>query len=114
MSGPGTAERHHGPFPAGRVPLSPARMSCPRRDCTQSQCMLAGEFPVGDRVMTGRPDGQTRWTTAECVAVLALIAAGVSYLHRHELVPGRSGGWYAIWYWFRRVRRHVHHRERGS
>ena len=32
MSRPETSERHHGPFPAGRVPLSPARMWCPRGD----------------------------------------------------------------------------------
>jgi integrase len=32
MTRPETSERHHGPFPAGRVPLSPARMLCPRGD----------------------------------------------------------------------------------
>lgn len=46
--------------------------------------------------MTGRPDGWIRWTTIGCVALLALIAGTVSYLHMHILVA-RHGqpGWVA-------------------
>ena len=36
--------------------------------------------------MTGRADGWIRWTTTGCVALLALIAGTVSYLHMHILV----------------------------
>ena len=37
--------------------------------------------------MTGRqPDRWIRWTTTGCVALLALIAGTVSYLHMHTLV----------------------------
>lgn len=36
--------------------------------------------------MTGRADGWIRWTTIGCVALLALIAGTVSYLHMHMLV----------------------------
>ncbi len=36
--------------------------------------------------MTERPDGWIRWTTIVCVALLALIAGTVSYLHVHWLV----------------------------
>lgn len=36
--------------------------------------------------MTGRADGWIRWTTTGCVALLALIAGTVSYLHMHRLV----------------------------
>ena len=46
--------------------------------------------------MTGRPDRWIRWTTVGCVALLALIAGTVSYLHMHMLVA-RHGqpGWVA-------------------
>src|SRR5262245_60711945 len=46
--------------------------------------------------MTGRPDRWIRWTTIGCVALLALIAGTVSYLHMHMLVA-RHGqpGWVA-------------------
>ena len=36
--------------------------------------------------MTGRVDRWIRWTTTGCVALLALIAGTVSYLHIHRLV----------------------------
>jgi hypothetical protein len=44
----------------------------------------------------GRADGWIRWTTIGCVALLALIAGTVSYLHMHMLVA-RHGqpGWVA-------------------
>jgi len=43
--------------------------------------------------VTGRADGWIRWTTIRCVALLALIAGTVSYLHMHMLValPGQPG-----------------------
>jgi hypothetical protein len=43
--------------------------------------------------VTGRADRWIRWTTIGCVAVLALIAGTVSYLHMHALVAihGQSG-----------------------
>ena len=46
--------------------------------------------------MTGRADSWIRWTTVGCVALLALIAGTVSYLHMHLLVA-RYGqpGWVA-------------------
>ena len=36
--------------------------------------------------MTGQPDRWIRWTTTGCVALLALIAGTVSYLHMHRPV----------------------------
>jgi Protein of unknown function (DUF2637) len=46
--------------------------------------------------MTGRADRWIRRTTTGCVAVLALIAATVSYLHMHELVELHGQpGWVA-------------------
>jgi hypothetical protein len=47
--------------------------------------------------MTGRADGWIGWTTIGCVALLAVIAGTVSYLHMHQLVaghgqPGVGGG----------------------
>jgi hypothetical protein len=39
--------------------------------------------------VTERPDGWIRWTTIVCVALLALIAGTVSYLHVHRLVALR-------------------------
>src|SRR5215472_10715234 len=46
--------------------------------------------------MTGGADRWIRWTTTGCVALLALIAGTVSYLHMHTLVA-RHGqpGWVA-------------------
>jgi len=46
--------------------------------------------------MTADPDRWIRWTTIACVALLALIAGTVSYLHMHTLVA-RHGqpGWVA-------------------
>jgi hypothetical protein len=38
--------------------------------------------------VSGRPDGWIGWTTAGCMALLAVIAGTVSYLHRHQLVAG--------------------------
>jgi Protein of unknown function (DUF2637) len=44
----------------------------------------------------GRPDGWIGWTTTGCVALLALIAGTVSYLHMHQLVAGHGQpGWVA-------------------
>lgn len=46
--------------------------------------------------MSGRTDLWIRWTTTGCVALLALIAATVSYLHMHMLVePHGQPGWVA-------------------
>ena len=46
--------------------------------------------------MTGRADGWIRWTTIGCVALLALIAGTVSYLHMHMLVALHGQpGWVA-------------------
>lgn len=46
--------------------------------------------------MTGRADRWIRWTTTGCVALLALIAATVSYLHMHMLVEMHGQpGWVA-------------------
>ncbi|HEV2374364.1 MAG TPA: DUF2637 domain-containing protein [Streptosporangiaceae bacterium] len=46
--------------------------------------------------MSARVDRWIRWTTIGCVALLALIASTVSYLHMHTLVA-RHGqpGWVA-------------------
>lgn len=46
--------------------------------------------------MSGQADRWIRWTTIGCVALLALIAGTVSYLHMHTLVA-RHGqpGWVA-------------------
>jgi hypothetical protein len=46
--------------------------------------------------VTGRADRWIRWTTTGCVALLALIAATVSYLHMHMLVASHGQpGWVA-------------------
>ena len=46
--------------------------------------------------MTGRAVGWIRWTTTGCVALLALIAGTVSYLHMHRLVALHGQpGWVA-------------------
>lgn len=46
--------------------------------------------------MTGQPDRWIRWTTTGCVAMLALIAGTVSYLHMHLLVELHGQpGWVA-------------------
>ena len=46
--------------------------------------------------MTGRADRWIRWTTIGCVALLALIAGTVSYLHMHALVAmDGQPGWVA-------------------
>ncbi len=46
--------------------------------------------------MTAAPDRWIRWTTTGCVALLALIAATVSYLHMHLLVESHGQpGWVA-------------------
>src|SRR5579859_1600762 len=47
--------------------------------------------------MTERADGWIRWTTTGCVALLALIAGTVSYLHMHALVEMHGQpGWVAV------------------
>src|ERR1700749_82610 len=48
--------------------------------------------------MTGRlPDRWIGWTTTGCVALLALIAGTVSYLHMHTLVAAHGQpGWVAV------------------
>jgi Protein of unknown function (DUF2637) len=47
--------------------------------------------------VTGRPDRWIRWTTTGCVALLALIAGTVSYLHMHTLVEAHGQpGWVAV------------------
>src|ERR1039457_5720885 len=46
--------------------------------------------------VTGRADRWIRWTTSGCVALLASIAATVSYLHMHMLVESHGQpGWVA-------------------
>jgi len=46
--------------------------------------------------VSGRADRWIRWTTIGCVALLALIAATVSYLHMHALVELHGQpGWVA-------------------
>jgi hypothetical protein len=46
--------------------------------------------------MTGPADSWIRWTTTGCVAMLALIAGTVSYLHMHRLVELHGQpGWVA-------------------
>lgn len=46
--------------------------------------------------MTGRGDRWIRWTTTGCVALLALIAATVAYIHMHLLVELHGQpGWVA-------------------
>ena len=46
--------------------------------------------------MSGRADRWIRWTTTGCVALLALIAGTVSYLHMHLLVELHGQpGWVA-------------------
>jgi Protein of unknown function (DUF2637) len=46
--------------------------------------------------MSGRPGGWVGWTTIGCVALLAVIAGTVSYLHMHQLVAGHGQpGWVA-------------------
>jgi hypothetical protein len=46
--------------------------------------------------MTAGPDRWIRWTTIGCVALLALIAGTVSYLHMHLLVELHGQpGWVA-------------------
>ncbi|HEX9355449.1 MAG TPA: DUF2637 domain-containing protein [Streptosporangiaceae bacterium] len=46
--------------------------------------------------MSGQADRWIRWTTTGCVALLALIAATVSYLHMHMLVEMHGQpGWVA-------------------
>jgi Protein of unknown function (DUF2637) len=47
--------------------------------------------------MTGRADRWIRWTTTGCVALLALIAGTVSYLHMYTLVATHGQpGWVAV------------------
>jgi Protein of unknown function (DUF2637) len=46
--------------------------------------------------MSRRPDGWIGWTTTGCVALLAVIAGTVSYLHMHQFVAGHGQlGWVA-------------------
>jgi hypothetical protein len=46
--------------------------------------------------MSRRPEGWVGWKTTGCVALLALIAGTVSYLHMHQLVAGHGQpGWVA-------------------
>jgi hypothetical protein len=46
--------------------------------------------------VTERPDGWIRWTTIVCVALLALIAGTVSYLHVHRSCrAARAARWVA-------------------
>src|SRR5262245_31261924 len=46
--------------------------------------------------MSRRPGGWVGWTTTGCVALLAVIAGTVSYLHMHQLVAGHGQpGWVA-------------------
>jgi Protein of unknown function (DUF2637) len=46
--------------------------------------------------MSRRPEGWVGWTTTGCVALLAVIAGTVSYLHMHQLVAGHGQpGWVA-------------------
>src|SRR5215472_13923234 len=70
---------------------------CPRSDSNHLPMRLSAEFAIGGRAsMTGRSDKWIRRTTTGCVAVLATIAATVSYLHMHMLVELHGQpGWVA-------------------
>jgi Protein of unknown function (DUF2637) len=47
--------------------------------------------------MSWRPGGWVGWTTTGCVALVAVIAGTVSYLHMHQLVAGYGQpGWVAV------------------
>ena len=50
------SERHHGPFPAGRVPLSPARMWCPRGDLNAQRRGHTGMQPITSAYVLTSPD----------------------------------------------------------
>ena len=50
------SERHHGPFPAGRVPLSPARMWCPRGDLSAQRRGHTGMQPITSADVLTSPD----------------------------------------------------------
>jgi hypothetical protein len=57
---------------------------------------LTGELVLGGPAVTGRADRWIRWTTTGCVALLALIAGTVSYLHMHVLAELHGQpGWVA-------------------
>lgn len=43
--------------------------------------------------MNARADRWIRWITIGCVAMLALIAGTVSYLHMHDLVARHGPAW---------------------
>ena len=52
----GTSERHHGPFLADRLPLSPAQMSCPRGESPLTYMpAITGRLSLGAAV-TRRAD----------------------------------------------------------
>jgi hypothetical protein len=55
---------------------------------------ITGVLVLGGAAVTERPDGWIWWTTIVCVALLALIAGTVSYLHVHRLAAlhGQPGG----------------------
>jgi len=79
MSGPETSERHHGPFRAGTVPLSPARMLCPRGDSNRSPISSAAPRSPGwasdewllARQVSGPADRRSRSPAALLAGALA-------------------------------------------
>ena len=74
----GTSERHHGPFPAGRVPLSPAEMWCPRGESPVIYMpAITGELVLEGSTVSAAADLWIRRVTIGCVALLALIAGTV-------------------------------------
>jgi hypothetical protein len=57
---------------------------------------FSGELILGGAAVSGGSDRWIRWTTTGCVALLALIAGTVSYLHMHLLVELHGQpGWVA-------------------
>ena len=87
----------HGACRTGVTGLSPGEMSCPRSESPRTYIpAITGELVLGGAAVTGRADRWIRWTTTGCVALLALIAGTVSYLHMHRLVALHGQpGWVA-------------------
>src|SRR6266567_221575 len=70
--------------------------SCPRGECIQIPMLAVWCFRSWGPVVSAGADRWIRWTTTGCVALLALIAGTVSYLHMHVLVELHGQpGWVA-------------------
>src|SRR4249919_3198234 len=71
-------------------------MECPRGECTRKPMGADRRIRSWGRVVTRPGDRWIWWTTTGCVALLALIAGTVSYLHMHLLVESHGQpGWVA-------------------